>query len=299
MFVRIGFDLEFAVQSPTTVLMMLYPHPSRDATVRGNTAVRTEPNLRVEEYIDAFGNRCGRVAAPAGTLRLWSDAVVEDSGVPEPTVNGLRQHPIDELPTDTLQFLLPSRYCEVDRFSDRAWKMFGHLPPGGDRVQAVVDWVQQHVEFGYKHACATKTAWDVYEQGKGVCRDFQHLAITLCRCLNVPTRYATGYLGDIGVPADPSPMDFSAWFEVFLEGRWWTLDARHNKPRIARVLMATGRDAADVALTTSFGQVTLQKFVVWTDEVSGPSPAAPKTIQIPVDLVEEDEEPVALVGGTR
>jgi len=217
--------------------------------------------------VDVFGNRCGFVYAPAGMLRFTSDAIVSDSGQPDPIQPDARQHPVEELPADVLQFLLASRYCEVDRMGDMAWELFGALPPGWGKVQAVVDWVHNHIEFGYGHASPTKTAFDVCEQKKGVCRDFMHLTITLLRCLNIPARYATGYLGDIGVPAAPFPMDFSAWLEVYLGGRWWVFDARHNKPRIGRVLMARGRDAVDVALTTSFGPSRLEKFEVWTDEV--------------------------------
>jgi transglutaminase-like putative cysteine protease len=178
-----------------------------------------------------------------------------------------REVPVEYLPHETLQFLLSSRYCEVDLLSDTASWLFGGLPRGWQRVQAVCDWVHDHVTFGYEYARSTRTAMEVYNERVGVCRDFQHLAVTLCRCLNIPARYVTGYLGDIGVPAAPCPMDFSAWFEVYLEDRWWTFDARHNMPRIGRVLMATGRDAADVAITTSFGSAYLRKFEVVTDEV--------------------------------
>jgi transglutaminase-like putative cysteine protease len=175
---------------------------------------------------------------------------------------------VQELPHDTLKYLINSRYCEVDRFSMIALELFGGVPPGWSRVQAVCDWVQSRVTFGYHHARPTKTALDVFTERVGVCRDFQHLAVTLCRALNIPARYVTGYLGDIGVPVSPSPMDFSAWFQVYLEDRWWTFDARHNCPRIGRVLMATGRDASDVAITTSFGAAGLRHFYVVTEEVS-------------------------------
>jgi transglutaminase-like putative cysteine protease len=193
--------------------------------------------------------------------------VIEDSGLHEPKIDGARLHPISELPHECMPFLLSSRYCEVDKLSQMAWDLFGKTPLTWERVQAVMDWVHGHVEFGYKFASATKTAADVCNEKKGVCRDFQHLAITMLRALNIPARYATGYLGDIGIPPVPLPMDFSAWFEVYLGGTWYTLDARHNEPRIGRVLMARGRDATDVALTTSFGPEKLEKFLVWTDEV--------------------------------
>ncbi len=220
-----------------------------------------------QNFIDRFGNRVARLTAPAGKLRLFYDNIAEDSGKFEPPIAGARLHPVEELPAECLEFLFSSRYCEVDRMVQLAWDLFGGTPPTYERVQAVIDWVHRHVKFGYAYARSTKTAYDVYIERQGVCRDFQHLAITMLRALNIPARYATGYLGDIGVPANPSPMDFSAWLEVYLGGHWYTLDARHNQPRIGRILQATGRDAVDVALTTSFGPTYLEKFRVWTDEV--------------------------------
>jgi transglutaminase-like putative cysteine protease len=211
--------------------------------------------------------------APAGRFRLFNSTVLEDSGEPDAINLNARQIAVQDLPTDVLRFLLASRYCEVDRFSDTAMHLFGSTQPGWQRVQAICDWVHQHVTFGYHYARPTKTALDVYSERTGVCRDFQHLAVTFCRCLGIPARYATGYLGDIGVPPAPSPMDFSAWFEVYLEDRWWTFDARHNQPRIGRVLMATGRDAADVAITTSFGAAPMSSFTVITDEVLAHQPS--------------------------
>ncbi len=223
--------------------------------------------MPVEGFFDGFGNHCARIMAPAGKVRIWDDAIVEDDGQPDPIDPNAIQHPVEELPPDLLVYLLGSRYCEVDRLSDVAWALFGDAPMGWGRVQAVCDWVHDNVQFGYEHARPTKTAYDVYEERAGVCRDFTHLALTFCRCLNIPARYATGYLGDIGIPPQPHPMDFSGWFEVYLGGRWHTFDARHNTPRIGRVLMAHGRDAVDVALTTAFGVATLETFLVWTDEV--------------------------------
>jgi transglutaminase-like putative cysteine protease len=205
--------------------------------------------------------------APAGTLQLYHSTLIEDSGEPDKAKPNASQSPVEDLPPEVLRHLLASRYCEVDRLLDTAGNLFGNTPMGWPRVQAVCDWVQANVTFGYAFANPTKTALDVYADRKGVCRDFQHLAITFCRCLNIPARYATGYLGDIGVPPNP-PMDFSAWFEAYLEGRWWTFDARNNTPRIGRVLMATGRDAADVAITTSFGTAWLKNFTVITEEVA-------------------------------
>lgn len=267
MLIRVGYDIVFDVPAPTSIMFLLYLHPSRAASVRQGDRLVVEPNLRVHEFTDVFGNRCGRINAPAGKVRFRNDAIVRDSGLVDPVMPDARQHPVEELPPDVLQFLLASRYCEVDRMQELAWDLFGKLPPGWAKVQAVCDWVHNHIEFGYGFARPTKTAYDAYVEKKGVCRDFMHLAITLLRCLNIPARYATGYLGDIGIPPAPFPMDFSAWFEVYLDGQWWAMDARHNEPRIGRVLMARGRDATDCALTTSFGPTTLQKFEVWTDEV--------------------------------
>lgn len=267
MLIRIGYELVFDVPTPTPIMFLLYLHPSRGPSLRQGDKLIVEPAVKIHEFTDVFGNRCGWVHAPAGKIRFTNDAIVRDSGLPDPIRADARQHPVEELPAEVLQFLLASRYCEVDRMSQIAWDLFGHLPPGWSKVQAVCDWVHNHVTFGYQYARPTKTAYDVYTEKQGVCRDFMHLSITLLRCLNIPARYATGYLGDIGIPPAPFPMDFSAWFEVYLGGQWWTFDARHNIPRIGRVLMARGRDAVDCALTTSFGPTNLEKFQVWTDEV--------------------------------
>jgi transglutaminase-like putative cysteine protease len=269
MHIRIGYDIVFDVPSPTPMLMLLRVHPSLEATLSHPDMPRIEPELPVSEYVDVFGNKVDRVLAHAGKLRLTNDAVVTVDGSPDPVVPDAEQHDVSDLPADVIQFLLASRYCEVDRLGDVAWNLFGSTPLGWPRVQAVCEFVHNHITFGNEHARSTRTAFEGFEEGRGVCRDYAHLAIAFCRCLNIPARYATGYLGDIGVPVSPLPMDFSAWFEVYLGGRWYTFDARHNTPRIGRVLMARGRDAVDVALTTSFGPTTLEKFVVWTDEVPG------------------------------
>jgi transglutaminase-like putative cysteine protease len=218
-------------------------------------------------YRDAFGNVCGRLVAPQGLLTLRGDTLVRDSGQPDLVVPTAQQIPIEQLPDECLQYLMPSRYCETDKLNDIAWSLFGSTQPGWSRVQAIVAFVHNHVTFGYQHAHHMKSAHDVYAQGTGVCRDFAHLALTFCRCMNIPARYCTGYMGDIGIPYDGSLMDFSGWFEAYLSGQWYTFDARHNKQRIGRILMGTGRDAADVALTTSFGRADLVKFVVISDEV--------------------------------
>jgi len=267
MLIRFGFDIEFDLPALTPMLLVLNLHHSRNASVRRPENLHVEPFVPITHYSDVFGNLCGRLTAPAGRFRLLNDAVVEDSGLPDERDLNAYQHPVEELPNDALQFLLPSRYCEVDLMKDQAWELFSKTRPGMDRVQAVCDHVHGHITFGYPTALATRTAAQASQQRQGVCRDFTHLAVTFCRALNIPARYATGYLGDIGVPADAAPMDFSAWFEVYLGGRWWTFDARHNRRRIGRVLMARGRDAADVALTTAFGVANLRKFFVRSDEV--------------------------------
>lgn len=268
MILRIGYEMAFDVQTPTPILLMLFVHPDLTERLSQPEQLHVEPDIPVEIFCDAFGNRCARILAPAGKLKLWYENTITNSSLPEPVAPNARQHPVEELPTDVLPFLLASRYCEVDRLSELAWNLFGNTPPGWARVQAVCDWVHQHVEFGYPYARATKTAYDVYIERQGVCRDFMHLAATLCRCLHIPARYATGYLGDIGVPPSPNPMDFSAFFEAYLGGAWHPFDARHNARRIGRVVMARGRDATDVALTTSFGQTTLETFIVRTEVVS-------------------------------
>jgi transglutaminase-like putative cysteine protease len=267
MIIRIGYDIEFEVAAATPIVAMLYVHPSRQKDLRSEEKLIVDPAVPVTQYHDLFGNVCGRLVAPPGIVRFTLDALIEDSGQLDPKTPDAVQHRVEDLPDETLAFLLPSRYCEVDKLSDIAWNLFGSTPFGWARVQAICDWVHNHITFGYHFADSSKSAFDVYQESKGVCRDFTHLAITFCRCMNIPARYVTGYLGDIGVPPDGNPMDFSAWFEVYLGGKWHTFDARHNIARIGRILMATGRDAADVAITTNFGKAILKKFVIVTDEV--------------------------------
>ena len=268
MLICFGFDIEFELPAPCFITCMLYTHPIVARSLLEPDELRVEPDLPVHTYWDFFGNRCGRISALAGSLRLTNNSLLYDSGRPDIIVPAAQQLPVAELPNETLLYLLASRYCEVDRFSAMAWEIFGSSAAGWQRVQDVCDWVHRHVKFDYQLTHPRKSAWDVYNERTGVCRDFQHLAITLCRCLNIPARYATGYLGDIGVPPSDSAMDFSAWFQVYLDGRWYDFDARNNQPRIGRILMATGRDAVDVALTTSFGMADLKKFVVWTEDVT-------------------------------
>jgi transglutaminase-like putative cysteine protease len=267
MLIRLGYDIQFDIPAPVAMVAMLHVHPSRTADLREPDELRLTPAAAVDIYHDSFGNICTRFVAPSGQLRLYNSTLIEDSGEPDLVNPGACQVPVQDLPSEVLQYLLPSRYCEVDQLLNTAGELFGMTEPGWHRVQAICDWVQTNITFGYNFARSTKTAQDVYADRRGVCRDFQHLAITFCRCMNIPARYATGYLGDIGVPLTP-PMDFSAWFEAYLEDRWWTFDARNNRPRIGRVLMATGRDAADVAITTSFGTAWLKSFAVVTDEVA-------------------------------
>ena len=270
MFIQIGFDIELAVSSPIAMVHMLHVHPSRQHDLCAPEQIEIEPPIVVYEYLDPYGNLCGRVNVPAGvgSVRFRNRAVVRDSGLPDATDWNAYQHDPTELPSETLQFLLPSRYCEVDsELLQFAWNRFGNTPRGWARVQAICDYVHSHVRFDYQAARATRTAVEGYREATGVCRDFTHLAVTLCRCMNIPARYVTGYLGDIGIEPVRSPMDFSAWFEVFLGDRWHTFDARHNTPRIGRIVMARGRDAGDVPITMAFGQNTLVRFEVTTYEV--------------------------------
>jgi transglutaminase-like putative cysteine protease len=267
MLIRLGYDIRFEIAVPVPIVSLLTVHPSRRGDLREPDRVQVEPAVDVDEYHDIFGNISTRFVAPQGSVRLHNSTLIEDSGAPDPVHPEARELPVGELPPETLRYLMGSRFCEVDLLSAAAVELFGHVPPGWSRVQAICTWVQSKVTFSYAQARPTRTALDVFTERVGVCRDFQHLAITFCRCLNIPARYTAGYLGDIGVPAAPYPMDFSAWFEAFLDGRWWTFDARHNTPRIGRVLLATGLDATDVAITTSFGAARLAQFTVVTDEI--------------------------------
>ncbi len=270
MLIRLAYDIQFDFPAPAAMVALLNVHPSRVQDLLEPDELHTEPHIPVTSYIDSFGNRCTRFVAPQGQLRLTGSTLVRDSGDPDPVNFSACEAAVGDLPDEVLTYLLNSRYCEVDRFNNIAFELFGNLRPGWSRVQSICNWVHNQVAFNYQHARPTKTALDVYTERVGVCRDFQHLAITFCRALNIPARYATGYLGDIGVPV-VMPMDFSAWFEVWLDGQWWTFDARNNMPRIGRVLMATGRDASDVAMTTAFGKADLRHFFVVTEEEFAPA----------------------------
>jgi transglutaminase-like putative cysteine protease len=265
--IRAGYEIAYDCLGPTPMLVLLSVRPERLADLLTPQIMNVTPELPVQAYSDIFGNICHRLLAPAGRITFASEFLIADSGEPDPVDLSAEQHPIEQLPDETLQFLLGSRYCETDALMDVAWKAFGRVPGGWRRVQAIVDYAHDRIEFGYAHARLDRTACGAHVDRKGVCRDFAHLAITLCRCMNIPARYCTGYLGDIGIAPIDAPMDFSAWFEVFIGGRWHTFDARHNQPRIGRILQGYGRDATDVAITTSFGATTLATFKVITEEV--------------------------------
>jgi transglutaminase-like putative cysteine protease len=270
MLLRIGYDLLYALPQPTPMILALNVHYSRAADLVQPDHVLTTPRVGIRSYRDGFGNWCSSLLAPAGSFRLHAETLIHDSGAPDPIVADAQQHPVESLPAETIVFLLGSRYCETDRMTEIAWKLFGQTPIGWRRVQAICDYVHRHIEFGYEHARSTKTAYEAFVERRGVCRDFAHLAITFCRCMNIPARYCTGYLGDIGTPPPYSPGDFAGWFEAYLGGAWHIFDPRNNVTRICRVLIARGRDASDVAITTTFGPNTLERFVVVTDEVREP-----------------------------
>jgi len=265
--IRAGFEITYGCVAPTPMLLLLSVHPSRRCDLITPDLLRTDPATAATQYLDSFGNLVSRIVAPPGQITLAADFLIEDAGQPDAQDPSAKQLPVEALPQDVLPFVLGSRYCETDRLSTMAWSLFGNTPPGWARVQAIVDYAHRRIEFGYHHARPTRTAHEAHEERKGVCRDYAHLAITLLRCMNIPARYCTGYLGDIGVPPVDAPMDFSAWIEVYLDGRWFTFDARHNTPRIGRIVMARGRDATDVAISTAFGTAELLKFEVTTDEV--------------------------------
>lgn len=264
--IRLGYEIAIECPVETPVVSLLEINPDRRGDIVRQTRVLTAPQTPSTVYKDRHGNLCRRLVAPAGGIRLLYDAIVEDNGEPERARPGAPATRVEGLPDHTLVYLLGSRYCETDHLSDLAWKLFGGIDGGWERVQAIVDYVHGRLSFGYRYARATRSAAQAHEERVGVCRDFAHLAIALCRCMNVPARYVNGYLGDIGVPADPTPMDFSAWFEAWIDGEWHTFDARHNRPRIGRVVIARGRDATDVPLLHTFGQHRLSFFKVWTYE---------------------------------
>jgi transglutaminase-like putative cysteine protease len=262
-----GYDIAFLCKAATPMLLQVHLRPELHSQLETPESFRLDPPVPFRTYSDDFGNVCTRLIAPAGVLKLSNRFVIRDDGVPDVMPLDARQAEIDELPDDVLLYLLGSRYCDTDKLATMAWKKFGKTPPGYPRLKAILDYTHERIKFGYSHARADRTASEGHAERKGVCRDYAHLAITLCRCMNIPARYCTGYLGDIGVPPDPSPMDFSGWFEAYLGGEWHTMDARHNRPRIGRLLMARGRDATDAAISTAFGNAELKQFEIITREM--------------------------------
>ncbi|MEY3306977.1 MAG: hypothetical protein RLZZ413_1015 [Pseudomonadota bacterium] len=269
MLIRFGYEITVSCPQDTPMVTMMSVRDERRDDIRQQSGLATLPDVPCTAYRDPFGNTCRRFVAPAGRITLRSDSTIHGSPDPDAVTPGVGETPIALLPDDTLMFLLGSRYCETDRLSQTAWDLFGGIAPGWPRVQAICDYVHRHIRFDYQRARSTRTAFEAWQEGVGVCRDFAHLAIAFCRCMNIPTRYVNGYMGDIGVPIT-GPMDFSAWMEVFLDGRWHTFDPRNNRPRIGRIAVAYGRDAADVPLIHSFGPHVLDSFLVWTDEVPEP-----------------------------
>jgi transglutaminase-like putative cysteine protease len=270
--IRAGYEISYDCPQPTPMILQVSVHPSRMPDLISWDGLQIDPLIPANTYHDSFGNFCHVIRAPAGRLTLSTDFLVQDSGEPDEVVPDAEQHPLEQLPVDALIFLLGSRYCETDRLLDTAWSLFGHIPKGWPLVQAICDYVHERIKFGYEHASPNKTAFDAFTEQRGVCRDYAHLAITLCRCMNVPARYCTGYLGDMGTEPPYPPGDFAAWFEAYLGGRWYTFDPRNNVPRLGRILMARGRDATDVAIVTSFGPCTLAGFKVITEEVTSAAP---------------------------
>ena len=265
---RVGYELKYAFPNPTPALAMLNIHFTRVSDLVGPDGVVLRPSVPVSGYRDGFGNWCTRFVAPAGKFTISSQAIIHDDGKPDAVVPGAVQVPVEQLPEEALVFLLPSRFCDSDKLLDLAWTLFGTARPGWGRVQAICDFVHAHIAFGYQYARPTRTASEAYQERQGVCRDYAHLSVAFCRALNIPARYSTGFLGDVGMPPPYAPGDFAAWFEAYLDGRWYTFDPRNHVPRIGRVLIARGRDAADVAIITTFGPNTLESFRVWSDEVT-------------------------------
>lgn len=268
MHIKAGYHLTYDCRVPTPMLLCLNLHPSRHGDLVTPEALKVSPEIETSDYIDGFGNICTRLVAPAGRISFSSEFVISDSGQPDIVPHDAVQHDIHHLPDEVLVFLLGSRYCETDRLSDLAWNLFGNTAPGWPRVQAILDYAHKHIRFDYQRADSWRGAYGAYADGTGVCRDYAHLALTLCRCMNIPARYCTGYLGEIDIRPSGSPIDFSGWFEVFLGGRWYPADARHNIPRVGRILMAIGRDATDVAISTQFGPALLTRFEVITEAVA-------------------------------
>lgn len=266
--ISLGYELVFKCPKPTPMILTLSVHATRVPALIISDTVLADPPVPMSHYFDSYGNHCSRLVAPRGMLHLSTHAVINDNGMPDPVNTQAQQTAVEQLPDETLLFLLGSRYCETELLTETAWQLFSDHATGWGRVQAICDYVHDHIEFGYAHAHHSKTAYDVFREKKGVCRDYAHLAIALCRSMNIPARYCTGYLGDMGIPPPYEEMDFAAWFEAYLDGQWYIFDPRNNARRIGRILIARGRDAADVAITTSFGASTLECFKVHTDDIT-------------------------------
>jgi transglutaminase-like putative cysteine protease len=296
--IQVGYELVYDCPQPTPMVLMLNIHHARAADIIVADRMIAEPLIPMTSHRDGFGNWCTRIVAPTGRLRLSTTALLHDTGQPERLVPSEYQHPVEDLPEESLVFLLGSRYCETDRLTVAAWDLFGRTPTGTQRIQAICDYVHRHITFNYQDARSTRTAWEAFQERKGVCRDYAHLAIAFCRCMNIPARYCTGYLGDMGTPPPHGPMDFAAWFEAYIGGCWQTFDARNNIPRIGRVLIARGRDATDVAISNTFGPNTLASFRVWTDEVLNPAGALPGALVRPVSPFLSSNATVSGIDGT-
>ena len=266
---RIGYELIYSFIQPTPVILLVNVHYSRAADIVVSDNLIAEPSTPTTCYRDGFGNRCTRLLAPAGRLRLSTDGIINDSGQPDEVDPTAGQDSVQDLPEESLVFLLGSRYCENDLLTQTAWNLFSLTPPGYARVQAICDYVHNRIAFDYQSARPTRGAAEAFNEQIGVCRDYAHLAIAFCRCMNIPARYCTGYLSDLGTPLPYPVGDFAAWFEAWIGGRWHIFDPRNNVPRMGRILMARGRDASDVAIATTFGPNTLESFRVWTDEIPG------------------------------
>src|SRR6266850_3974032 len=263
---RAGFELIYRFPQPTPVILLVNIHDSRASDIVVPDSLVIEPAIPIADYRDVFGNQCKRVLAPAGRIRLSTNCVIRDSGKPDERVFAAGQDTVEDLPQEVLMFLLGSRYCETDKVSEVAWRLFSHVAPGYPRVQAICYDVHHQIAFNYQNASPTRSALEALNERTGVCRDYAHLAIALCRCMNIPARYCTGYLSDVGTPLPYAAGDFAAWFEAWIGGNWHTFDPRNNVPRVGRVLLARGRDACDVAIATTFGPNTLERFTVWTDQ---------------------------------
>ncbi len=278
--VKIGCEMVYQTAHDTPLVLLIRPRPQYHHKLIKETT-RLTPAVPLHDFVDSFGNHQWRLTAPSGELRIHYDALAEVLPDPDPVLMDLPGVLIQNVPDEALQFLLPSRHCPSDLVINDAWNLFGQTTPGWPRVQAVCDWLHTNIRYA-KGSNSSTTGFDAYKAGQGVCRDFAHLGVMFCRALSIPARYVCGYLPDIGVEPDPTPMDFHAYFEAFVGGEWHTFDARHNIPRTGRILIGQGRDAVDVALATSYGDAQLVNIRVWADEVieerTGPGVAPVKGV---------------------